>query len=85
MYSTEIFFKNLNDVKQFVTVTSKYDHLPINLVSGIYIIDAHSLIGIISLDISKPIKLEVQSDDIPESFYDDIKPFLSHNEETEKK
>ncbi len=75
MYSTEIFLQDLNYVKKFVTITSKYDKLPINLVSGIYIIDAHSLIGIISLDVSKPIKLEVPVDDIPNSFFDDIKPF----------
>lgn len=77
MYSTEIFLQDLNHVKKFVTITSKYDKLPINLVSGIYIIDAHSLIGIISLDISKPIKLEVPVDDIPESFYEDIKQFAN--------
>lgn len=76
MYSTEILLRDLNHVKQFVTTVSKYDKIPINLVSGIYIIDAHSLIGIISLDISKPIKLEVPVDDIPETFYDDIKPFI---------
>lgn len=79
MYSAEIFLHDLNHVKQFVNITSKYDKLPINLVSGIYIIDAHSLIGIISLDISSPIKLEVPVDDIPDSFYEDIKPFLSKN------
>lgn len=79
MYSKEIFLNDLEHVKQFVAVTSKYDKLPINLVSGIYIIDAHSLIGIISLDISKPIELQVPVDNIPESFYEDIKPFLSNN------
>lgn len=78
MYSTEILLQDLNHVKQFVTVVSRYDKLPINLVSGIYIIDAHSLIGIISLDISKPIKLEVPVDNIPETFYDDIGQFVIH-------
>lgn len=78
MYSTEIFFHNLNHVKQFVNVISKYDKMPVNLVSDIYIIDAHSLIGIISLDISKPIKLEVPIEDIPDSFYKDIKPFIEN-------
>ena len=76
MYSTEIFLSNLNDVKQFVNMTTKYDRLPISLVSGIYNVDAHSVIGIISLDISKPIKLSVNSDTVPDSFYSDIAPYV---------
>ncbi|MBQ8133231.1 MAG: HPr family phosphocarrier protein [Clostridia bacterium] len=76
MYTTEVFFKNLSSVKEFVDTIAKYDSLEINLVSDIYNMNAHSLIGIISLDISKPITLEVPSGDIPESFYEDIKPYL---------
>ncbi len=79
MYKTDVFFKNLTSVKDFVNAVSKYDTLEINLVSDIYTMNAHSLIGIISLDISKPITLEVPSDDIPESFYEDIKPYLYQN------
>lgn len=86
MYSTEIFFSNLSHVKSFVNVVSKYDTLAVNLVSGIYTMDAHSIIGILSLDITKPIKLEVVSENVPESFIEDIKPYIYehenlHNEE----
>ena len=76
MYTTEVFFKNLSSVKEFVDTIAKYDSLEINLVSDIYNMNAHSLIGIISLDISKPITLEVPSGDIPESLYEDLKPYL---------
>lgn len=76
MYRTKIFLKDLTNVKQFVIMTAKYDTLKINLISDIYTIDAHSLIGIISLDITKPITLEIPDEDAPESFKNDIKPYL---------
>lgn len=79
MYTTEVFFKNLNNVKEFVDIVSGYSKLKVNLVSDIYTMDAHSLIGILSLDITKPIKLEVPSDDIPQSFFVDIQPYLYLN------
>ena len=68
MYCTDIFLPNLEDVKNFVDMTSKYKSLPINLVSDKYVIDAHSIIGIISLDITKPIALKIDSEDVPQSF-----------------
>lgn len=72
MYCTDIFLPNLEDVKNFVDMTSKYKSLPINLVSDKYVIDAHSIIGIISLDITKPIALKIDSEDVPQSFLVDI-------------
>lgn len=76
MYSAYVFFKDIGCVKNFVNTVSKYNKLVVNLVTDIYTIDAHSLIGIISLDIEKPVLLEVPADDIPESFYTDIAPYL---------
>lgn len=76
MYRAEIFLKDLANVKEFVVMTAKYDTLKINLISDIYTIDAHSLIGIISLDISKPITLEVPDEDAPEAFKLDLQPYL---------
>lgn len=79
MYCTDIFLPNLDDVKNFVNMTSKYKTLPISLVSDKYVIDAHSIIGIISLDITKPIKLEVNLEDIPQSFITDLTPYIYKN------
>ena len=76
MYRTEIFLKDLQHVKQFVSMTGKYDNLKINLISDIYTIDAHSLIGIISLDITNPIMLELPDSDAPENFIEDLKPYM---------
>lgn len=52
---------NLNSVEKvrdFVAATSKFDG-EIDLVSGRYVIDAKSIMGIFSLDLSKPIHVEV--------------------------
>ena len=79
MFRETIFFNDLANVKDFVAMTSKYDKLKINLISDIYTIDAHSLIGIVSLDISQPIVLEVPEDiETPAEFLEDIKLFIYH-------
>ncbi len=79
MYKTKVFFKTLTDVKEFVDIAAKYDDLEINLISDIYTMNAHSIIGILSLDISAPIELEIPTGPIPESFYDDISRYLWEN------
>ncbi len=76
MYTTRIFLQDLSKVKQFAAMTARYDKLKINLISDIYTIDAHSLIGIISLDITNPMTLEIPDEDPPTEFLEDIKPFV---------
>ena len=48
---------SIDKVKKFVRMMSNIED-NIDLVSGRYIVDAKSLLGIFSLDLSKPIKLE---------------------------
>ena len=48
---------SIDKVKRFVMIMSEIED-NIDLVSGRYIVDAKSLLGIFSLDLSKPIKLE---------------------------
>ena len=48
---------SIDKVKSFVKVMSQIED-NIDLVSGRYIVDAKSLLGIFSLDLSKPVKLE---------------------------
>lgn len=64
---------SINDVKSFVNIVSKYD-FDVDLISGRYVVDAKSIMGIFSLDLSKPIDVEVMTDDC-DSFIDEIKPF----------
>ncbi|MBS5083780.1 MAG: HPr family phosphocarrier protein [Clostridiales bacterium] len=67
---------NLNEVskaQEFVKLCSKYEE-DINVCSGRLIIDAKSILGIFSLDLSKSVDVEILSEDtvIEESFYENI-------------
>ena len=74
MKTTTIMLNTINDVKLFVNTVAKYD-FDVDLVSGRYAIDAKSIMGIFSLDLSKQIQLEAHSDDC-EAFFEEIKDFI---------
>jgi len=74
MKSFNIILKSINDVKDFVNIVNKYD-FDVDLTSGRYVVDAKSIMGIFSLDLAKPIKVDVHSDDC-EKFYQEIKNFV---------
>ena len=74
MRTCNIMLNTINDVKAFVNTVSKYD-FDVDLISGRYAIDAKSIMGIFSLDLSKPIRLEAHSE-ANEKFFDEIKPFI---------
>jgi len=74
MKSFNILLKSINDVKDFVNAANKYD-FDIDLTSGRYVVDAKSIMGIFSLDLSKPIKVEVHSDNC-DKFCEDVKNFI---------
>ena len=74
MRTCNIMLNTINDVKAFVNTVSKYD-FDVDLISGRYAIDAKSIMGIFSLDLSKPIRLEAHSED-NEKFFEEIKPFI---------
>ena len=74
MRTFNLLLSSINDVKDFVNVVSKYD-FDVDLTSGRYVVDAKSIMGIFSLDLSKPIKVEVHSDDCDE-FMDELSRFI---------
>ncbi len=63
MKSVNISLNSIDKVKSFVNTISKYDY-DFDLVSGRYVIDAKSIMGIFSLDLSKSITLNIHADDI---------------------
>jgi phosphotransferase system HPr-like phosphotransfer protein len=71
MKSFNISLKSITDVKDFVNIVNKYD-FDIDLTSGRYVVDAKSIMGIFSLDLSKPIRVDVHADDC-EKFFEEIK------------
>nr|WP_319488280.1 HPr family phosphocarrier protein [uncultured Caproiciproducens sp.] len=62
MYTTSILLSSIEAVKKFVTLTNSYT-FPINLATDKYKIDAKSIMGVFSLDLSKPVTIEVQGDE----------------------
>ena len=61
MVTYKISLATINDVKDFVNMVMKYD-FEVDLVSGRYAVDAKSIMGIFSLDLSKPIDLNIHAD-----------------------
>ena len=74
MKTFNILLSTINDVKEFVNIVIKYEY-DIDLTSGRYVVDGKSIMGIFSLDLSKPIKVEIHSDDA-QALVDDLKPFV---------
>ena len=74
MTKTTVFLQAINDVKEYVNIVMKYD-FDIDLVSGRYAIDAKSIMGIFSLDLSKPIQLNAHTDDA-EDLLKDLNKFI---------
>ena len=56
MKSVTISLKMAEHVKEFVSIVAKYPY-DIDLRSGRFVVDAKSILGIFSLDLSKPIIL----------------------------
>ncbi len=62
MKSINISLEVAQNVKEFVTITQECAY-EIVLKSGKYVVDAKSILGIFSLDLSKPVTVEIYSDD----------------------
>ena len=62
MKTVKISLNSIDKVKAFVNEVTKYD-AEFDLVSGRYVIDAKSIMGIFSLDLSKPIDLNIHAEE----------------------
>ncbi|MCI1955478.1 MAG: HPr family phosphocarrier protein [Oscillospiraceae bacterium] len=75
MYTSSILLSSIEAVKKFVTLTNHY-HFPINLATDKYKIDAKSIMGIFSLDLSKPLQIEVDAENgEADEFIRELQPF----------
>lgn len=61
MKTVKISLNSIDKVKAFVNTIARYDE-DFDLVSGRYVIDAKSIMGIFSLDLSKPIDLNIHAE-----------------------
>ena len=76
MKTIDISLNSIEKVKTFVNLINRFDY-DFDLVSGRYVIDAKSIMGIFSLDLSKPITLNVHADgEEADSVIKELAPYL---------
>ena len=75
MKTIQISLNSIDKVKSFVNDVTKFDY-DFDLVSGRYVIDAKSIMGIFSLDLSKPIDLNIHTEGNADDVMDVLKQYL---------
>ena len=75
MKTLQISLNSIDKVKAFVNDVTKFD-TDFDLVSGRYVIDAKSIMGIFSLDLSKPIDWTIHGDTDTDEILEALKPYL---------
>ena len=78
MKSVMIRLSLVENVNNFVNIVTRYPY-EMDLRAGRHVVDAKSILGIFSLDLSRPIALEIYSDDCGD-LLDEIAPFVSKEE-----
>ena len=75
MKTVSISLNSIDKVKSFVNDLTKFDE-DFDLVSGRYVIDAKSIMGIFSLDLSKPINLKTHATDNIDHILEILDPYI---------
>ena len=75
MKTIKISLNSIDKVKSFVNDITKFDS-DFDLVSGRYVIDAKSIMGIFSLDLSKPIDLNIHADENLDTILSVLAPYI---------
>lgn len=74
MEKFKIELNTLKDVTAFINITTKYED-KVTVYSGRYIVDGKSIMGIFSLDLTKPIEIEFYGH-IPYEVKEGMKKFI---------
>lgn len=75
MKTVRVCLDSIDKVKGFVNDISRFN-TDFDLVSGRYVIDAKSIMGIFSLDLSKPIELTIHESDEMDEILKIIQPYI---------
>lgn len=75
MKTVKISLNSIDKVKAFVNDITKFE-TDFDLVSGRYVIDAKSIMGIFSLDLSKDIDLNIHAEDNVDNILETLKPYI---------
>lgn len=73
MRQVNVKFNDVNQVRKFVNVIDKID-LNFNLGEGRRVVDAKSILGVLALDLTRPIRLSYDSDD--DGIREKLAPFI---------
>ena len=75
MKTVTISLNSIDKVKSFVNDVTKFD-TDFDLISGRYVIDAKSIMGIFSLHLSNPINLNIHNEDNLDTILEVLKPYI---------
>ena len=75
MKTVQISLNSIDKVKSFVNAITQFE-FDFDLISGRYVIDAKSIMGIFSLDLSKPIDLNIHAENSVEDILSTLAPYI---------
>ena len=75
MKTVQISLNCIDNVKSFVNRIAKFDN-DFDLLSGRYVVNARSIMGIFSLDLSKPVNLTIHKDEQIDEVMMALKPYI---------
>jgi phosphotransferase system HPr-like phosphotransfer protein len=77
MKKVMISLTTIADIRDLVNIANRTD-VDIDLISGRYVVDAKSIMGIFSLDVMKPIELIAHTDDevVASELFEQMKRFI---------
>ncbi len=76
MYQFKVAISSINEVKEFVNAACK-QMVEIDIISGRYVIDAKSIMGIFSIDLTKPVTVAVNgTEDDYNNFREAVKAMI---------
>ncbi|MGX8709673.1 HPr family phosphocarrier protein [Caproiciproducens sp. R1] len=73
MMTVKILLDSIEKVKKFTSSISN-EEVDFEIIEGMHIVDAKSIMGIFSIDLSKPLQLNIHSDD--QKILNKIKDFI---------
>lgn len=73
MITANLLLNNIENVNKFVSIMGE-KNFEIDLVSGKYLVNAKSIMGVLSLDLTQPVTVNAYTED--ENFVDEIKDYI---------
>lgn len=76
MKTVTVNLNSIDKVKSFVMDITKYEN-DFDLVSGRYVVDAKSIMGIFALDLSKPLQLNIHAEENAEQIAESLSEYTN--------